>query len=139
VVNDVEFHNVLPWMIATVSDDLSLQILDLRESSNTKSAKNVANAHQDAINSVAFNPGSEYLLATGSADKSCGIWDLRNLEVKLHSCEKHADVVTKVDWHPQEKSILASSSSDRRVIFWDLSKCGDEQTPEDALDGPPEM
>lgn len=126
-------------MIATVSDDLSLQILDLREASNTKAARCTNNAHKDAINTVAFNPGSEYLLATGSADKSLGIWDLRNLDVKLHSCEKHKDVVTKVEWHPQEKSILASSSYDRRIIFWDLSKCGNEQTPEDAEDGPPEL
>lgn len=139
VVNDVEFHNVLPWMVASVSDDLSLQVLDLRESSTSKAAKNVTSAHKDAINSVAFNPGSEYLLATGSADKTLAIWDLRNLDVKLHSCDKHKDVVTKVEWHPQEKSVLASSSTDRRVIFWDLSKCGNEQTPEDAEDGPPEL
>lgn len=139
VVNDVEFHSVLPWMIATVSDDLTLQILDTRQASNTTSARQASKAHNDAINGVSFNPGSEYILATGSADKSIGIWDLRNLNVKLHSCEAHKDIVTQVEWHPHEKSVLASSSYDRRIIFWDLSRCGMEQTPEEAEDGPPEL
>ena len=30
-------------------------------------------------------------------------------------------------------------SSDRRLNVWDLSKIGEEQTPEDAEDGPPEL
>jgi histone-binding protein RBBP4 len=126
-------------MIATVSDDLSLQILDLRKPSNTTAARRTENAHTDAINTVAFNPAAEYILATGSADKTIGLWDLRNLAVKLHACEGHKADVTQIDWHPKEKSILASSSYDRRVCFWDLSKVGNEQTPEDAEDGPPEL
>lgn len=139
VVNDVDFHRQLEWMVATVSDDLSLQILDLRQAQNDHAAKRTANAHLDAINTVAFNPGSEYIIATGSADKSIGLWDLRNLTVKLHACEGHKDAIVKIDWHPTEKSILASSSYDRRLCFWDLSKVGNEQTPEDAEDGPPEL
>lgn len=50
----------------------------------------------------------------------------------------HTDMVTKVEWHPHDSSILASSGDDRRVIFWDISRTGQEQTPEDAEDGPPE-
>jgi len=126
-------------MIATVSDDLSLQILDLRAATNERAARKTENAHTDAINSVSFNPGSEYILATGSADKTIGIWDLRNLAVKLHSCDAHTDVVTQVDWHPTERAVLASSSYDRRLLFWDLSKVGNEQSPEDQEDGPPEL
>lgn len=139
MVNDVDFHPTLQWAVATVSDDLSLQILDLRNKDNGRAARQNENAHTDAINSVAFNPGSEYILATGSADKSIGIWDIRNLSVKLHSCEAHKDVVSQIEWHPTEKAVLASSSADRRICFWDLSRCGNEQTPEDAEDGPPEL
>lgn len=35
--------------------------------------------------------------------------------------------------------MLASSSYDRKIMFWDLSRAGEEQTPEDAQDGPPEL
>lgn len=35
--------------------------------------------------------------------------------------------------------MLASSSADRRVAIWDLSRIGQEQSEEDAEDGPPEL
>ena len=34
---------------------------------------------------------------------------------------------------------FASASSDHRVILFDVSKIGQEQSPEDAEDGPPEI
>ena len=92
------------------------------------------------MNSLAFNPKHDVLFATGSADKTLGIFDLRFPEPgKIHALEGHQDVVTKVDWHPHVQGVLASSGDDRRTIFWDLSRAGMEQTPEDAEDGPPEM
>jgi WD40 repeat protein len=51
----------------------------------------------------------------------------------------HTDVVYMVEWAPFNPSILASCSADRRVAVWDLSRIGQEQSPEDAEDGPPEM
>lgn len=78
-------------------------------------------------------------MATGSADKTIGLWDLRNLKTKLHSLESHNDSVTSLAWHPFEEAVLASASYDRRICFWDLSRAGEEQTAEDAQDGPPEL
>lgn len=118
---------------------MTLQIIDTTMDSSSRAAFKTENAHSDAINSVSWNTGVEYLLATGSADKTIGIWDMRNLSVKLHSCDVHHDVISKVEWHPFEKAVLASSGYDRRINFWDLNKCGEEQTPEDAEDGPPEL
>ena len=138
IVNDVQYNPKIPHLIGTVSDDLTLQILDTR-GSQTEAAMKAEEGHSDAINSLSFNPTSEFILATGSSDKTIGIWDLRNLKIKLHSLIGHQDSVTSLDWHPQEESILGSSSYDRRLIFWDLSKVGEEQTPDDAEDGPPEM
>ena len=139
IVNDVQFNPKIPHLFGSVSDDLSLQIVDVRKSQPGTSALKAEEGHLDAINSLSFNPASEFILATGSADKTIGIWDLRNLKFKLHSLVGHQDSVTSLDWHPQEESVLGSSSYDRRIIFWDLSKVGEEQTPEDAEDGPPEM
>ena len=34
---------------------------------------------------------------------------------------------------------MASSGTDRRLHVWDLSKIGEEQSTEDAEDGPPEL
>lgn len=116
-----------------------MQILDIRNASNAHAAVKAVDGHTDAINALAFNPASEYLLASGSADKSIGLWDLRYLKAKLHALIGHTDSVTSLAWHPFEEAVLGSSSCDRRIIFWDLSRVGEEQTPEDAEDGPPEL
>lgn len=137
-VNDVQYHPLHTSLIGTVSDDITLQIIDVRESDTTRSSSK-ADDHTDAINSLAFNPVSEYILGTASADKTIGIWDLRNLRAKLHSLEGHGDAVTSLAWHPQEEAILGSGSYDRRIIFWDLSRVGEEQLPDDQEDGPPEL
>lgn len=139
IVNDVQHHPLHASLIGTVSDDLTLQILDIRSPSTTTSAIQADDGHQDAINALSFNPVSEYVLATGSADKTIGIWDLRNLKAKVHALVGHSDSVTSLSWHPFEETILGSSSYDRRIIFWDLARIGEEQTPEDAEDGPPEL
>ncbi len=53
--------------------------------------------------------------------------------------EGHREDVVSMEWHPTEKAILASASYDRRVLFWDLSRIGEEQSEEEAEDGPPEL
>lgn len=71
--------------------------------------------------------------------QTVALWDLRNLRLKLHSFESHKDEIFQVQWSPHNETILASSGTDRRLHIWDLSKIGEEQTPEDAEDGPPEL
>ena len=140
-VNDVQYHPMHGKnLYGSVSDDLTMQLMDLRVSDDSKPSIIFRNAHTDAINSLSFHPTIDKLFATGSADKTIGVFDLRFPEHgKIHSLEGHKDVITKVDWHPHDSAIIASASNDRRIIFWDLSKAGAEQTPEDAEDGPPEM
>lgn len=140
VVNDVQFH---PHhgrnLFGSVSDDKTFALVDLRKADSVRPVISIQ-GHNDAINSLSFNPTQDVLFATGSADRTVGIFDLRFPDHgKIHSMEGHRDVITKVDWHPQEAGVLASSGDDRRIIFWDLSRCGMEQTPEDLEDGPPEM
>ena len=45
----------------------------------------------------------------------------------------------QVQWSPHNETILASSGTDRRLHVWDLSKIGEDQSAEDAEDGPPEL
>ncbi|TKX26828.1 histone acetyltransferase type B subunit 2 [Elsinoe australis] len=140
VVNEVQFHPVHGKnLFGSVSDDKTFCLIDMRTSSTSHPAIRIE-AHGDAINSLAFHPKQDVLFATGSADKTIGIFDLRFPDHgKIHALEGHKDMVSKVEWHPTDSAILASSADDRRIIFWDLSRAGMEQTPEDAEDGPPEM
>ncbi|KAK9379627.1 WD40-repeat-containing domain protein [Kockiozyma suomiensis] len=137
IVNDVSWHAHHDSLFGSVSDDLTLQIHDTRSTSATPVQK--VQAHSEAVNAVSFNPASEYILATASADKTVALWDLRKLSICLHSLQGHNDDVTSLQWSPHDETILASASHDRRVIVWDVSRIGQEQTQEDAEDGPPEL
>jgi histone-binding protein RBBP4 len=131
---------------------------DIRNA-NTSQPARVVEAHSKEVNCVAFNPFNEFILATGSSDhvrarpecicvcsfgapflgQTVRLWDLRNTRSPLHSFLSHSDDVFQVQWSPHDETILASSGNDRRVHVWDLSKIGDEQSAEDAEDGPPEL
>ncbi|KAK9480954.1 WD40-repeat-containing domain protein [Lipomyces japonicus] len=137
IVNDVSWHSIHDSLFGSVSDDLTLQIHDTRTTAATPVQK--IEAHTDAVNAISFNPASEYILATASADKTVALWDLRKPSICLHSLQGHSADVTSLQWSPHDETILASAAHDRRVIIWDVSKIGQEQTPEDAEDGPPEI
>mmetsp|Transcript_11626 Transcript_11626/g.23689 ORF Transcript_11626/g.23689 Transcript_11626/m.23689 type:complete len:349 (-) Transcript_11626:183-1229(-) len=139
VVEDVAWHLHNSSLFGSVGDDCKLMIWDTRDKRYDKAKHCVDNAHAKEINCIAFNPFSEYILATGSADKTVALWDMRSLKSKLHSFESHTEEVYQVAWSPFNETILASASSDRRLNVWDLSKIGEEQTPDDAEDGPPEL
>ena len=109
-----------------MGDDCKLLIWDTRDK-RTDKAKHSVDAHSKEINCLAFNPFSEHLLATGSADKTVALWDLRSLKSKLHSFEGHTEEIFQVSWSPFSETILGSASSDRRMHVWDLSKIGEEQ------------
>ena len=111
---------------------------DVRENGDTASHV-VDHAHETDVNCLSFNPFNEFLLSTGGSDCVVALWDMRNLKQKLHSFEGHTKGVFQVCWAPFNETIMSSCSADRRVHVWDLSRIGDEQTPEDAEDGPPEL
>lgn len=50
-------------------------------------------AHSANINCLAFNPFSEFLLATGSSDTTVALWDMRNMGKPMHLLERHSSEV----------------------------------------------
>ncbi|ORY48532.1 WD40 repeat-like protein [Rhizoclosmatium globosum] len=137
-VEDVAWHELNESIFASVGDDKKLFIWDTRSASNSQPLSH-CDAHMQEINCVAFNPQNEYIVATGSADKTVALWDMRNFKSRLHTLDSHLDEILQIQWSPFSPTILASSSGDRRLNVWDLSRIGEEQTPEDAEDGPPEL
>ncbi len=67
-------------LFGSVGDDKAIMIWDVREKSPDKPVHLVKDAHKGDINSIAFNPVNEYVIATGSADKTVALWDMRNLK-----------------------------------------------------------
>ncbi|CAE6442246.1 unnamed protein product [Rhizoctonia solani] len=138
VVGDVSWHATQQNIFASVGDDKQLFIWDTRDPARTKPKQRVT-AHDREILAVSFCPSNENLILTGSSDKTIGIWDTRTLSHRLHSLESHRDEVLQLAWSPTSPTVLASASSDRRIHVWDLSRIGEEQSPDDAEDGPPEL
>ncbi|RLN27238.1 hypothetical protein BBJ28_00019952 [Nothophytophthora sp. Chile5] len=136
VIEDVAWHMHHKKIFGSVGDDKKLLmyvVWDMRSESYNKPVTTVY-AHTAEVNCLAFSPFSEYLLATGSADKHVNLWDMRNMKAKLHSFEGHNDEVYQIQWSPHNETILGSCSADRRLHVWDLSK-----VREYAEDGPPEL
>ncbi|XP_045440863.1 histone-binding protein RBBP4 isoform X5 [Pipistrellus kuhlii] len=95
VVEDVSWHLLHESLFGSVADDQKLMIWDTR-SNNTSKPSHSVDAHTAEVNCLSFNPYSEFILATGSADKTVALWDLRNLKLKLHSFESHKDEIFQV-------------------------------------------
>lgn len=138
VVEDVAWHSKHEHMFGSVGDDKRLLLWDIRKPPDGATLHAI-DAHTAEVNCIAFNPFNEWVLATGSADKTVALFDIRNLGTRLHTLENHTEEVFQIGWAPHSETILASCGADRRLMVWDLSRIGDEQTPEDTEDGPPEL
>ncbi|KAM7470400.1 hypothetical protein LguiA_008583 [Lonicera macranthoides] len=138
VVEDVGWHLRHEYLFGSVGDDQFLHIWDLRTPSVTKPIQSVV-AHQSEVNCLAFNPFNEWVVATGSTDKTVKLFDIRKISTALHTFDCHKEEVFQVGWNPKNETILASCCLGRRLMVWDLSRIDEEQTPEDAEDGPPEL
>mmetsp|Transcript_2092 Transcript_2092/g.3133 ORF Transcript_2092/g.3133 Transcript_2092/m.3133 type:complete len:416 (-) Transcript_2092:494-1741(-) len=137
-VGDVAWHGQHPHLFGSVGDDKQLLIWDTRHP-NSDAIIAKSQAHSAEVNCLSFNPFNSNILATGSSDKTIALHDWRHLAAPLHVFEGHDDEVLQLGWLPQEETVLASCGADRRVFTWDMSRIGDEQSPEDAEDGPPEV
>lgn len=139
VIEDVSWHPHSPNVFGSVGDDKRLCLWDLRKPDGDEPMIKVENAHTDDINALAFNPVHEFLLATGSHDQSVKLWDIRNTSEAIFQLQGHRKEVFQLQWAPFNASVLASCGADRRVRIWDLSRIGNEQSAQDAEEGPPEL
>lgn len=139
VVEDVAWHNTHEHMFGSVGDDKKLILWDTRCRQDETGLTHSVEAHTAEVNCLGFNPFNEFVMATGSADKTVALHDIRNLSRRLHILEHHAEEVFQIGWSPVNETVLSSCGADRRLMVWDLSRIGDEQTADEAEDGPPEL
>ena len=142
-VGDVAWHASQPHVFGSVGDDCTLRLWDTRKPPAEACVHNVR-AHDAEVYCLAFNPRNEFLLATGSADKTVELFDTRRMAASVHTlvCDtddlRTGEVLT-LAWSPHHEAVLGSCGAERRVNVWDFSRIGQEQSPEDAEDGPPEL
>lgn len=134
VVEDVDWNKQIDSVFVSCGDDRKMIIWDIRR----KNPVYVVEAHVETVNSAQFNPFNEYLILTGSNDKTCALWDLRYLNNKLATFKHHKNDVISAKWNPNIMSLFASYSSDRRINIWDLSAIG-KDSDKNSIDGPSEL
>ncbi|PNT66915.1 hypothetical protein BRADI_3g18490v3 [Brachypodium distachyon] len=137
-VEDVAWHLRHGYLFGSVGEDRNLLIWDLRSSASSKPVQSVEE-HQSEVNCLAFNPLNEWVVATGSTDKTVKLFDLRKIDTSLHTLNFHKEGIVQLGWCPKNEAVLASSCLGKKLMVWDLSRIGREQSPEDAEEGPPEL
>lgn len=137
VIEDVAWHHHCPNVFGSVGDDRRLLLWDTRTHNTKCPMILVDHAHDDDINALVFSPQNEFLGATGSADATVRLWDLRNTSGAVYTLEGHQKEIFQLQWSPFDESVLASCGADRRVNIWDLSKISNCSLDED--DSPAEL
>ncbi|EFJ05928.1 hypothetical protein SELMODRAFT_136329 [Selaginella moellendorffii] len=135
-VGDVTWTSKHENVFSTGDEAGWMRTWDLRDPLNLVVA---VRAHLDPLESLAYHPYDEFCLATGSCDNTARIFDIRTLSQPMHTFVGHRDTVVRVDWSPKYQGVLVTSSEDHRVMLWNVQRIGDEQSAEDAEDGPPEL
>lgn len=73
--------------------------------------------HADTVWALAFSPDGK-LLASGSADATVAVWDVRRRRL-LAKLKKHRSAVHSVAFHPNG-TLLAAGHVDGKIIIWNL-------------------
>lgn len=125
VINSIAWNKQYPSLFASVSDDRTVQIHDLR-STDDKPIISIENAHGNFdINAVAFNPQFGNLLITGGSDNLINCYDLKNLAEEPKPFRKlygHNSSVSQLEFNPINPNLLLSTGLDRRLLIWDFIK-----------------
>ncbi|KAF9618416.1 hypothetical protein IFM89_001139 [Coptis chinensis] len=129
-VNYLSFNPFNEWILATASSDTTVNLFDLRK---LTAALHSFSGHTFTWSTVYKSRLSFQVSHDTTQDfvRHAAIIVLRILNCR--------DEVFQVEWSPKHETVLASSAADRRLMIWDLSRIGDEQSEEDAEDGPPEL
>lgn len=132
IVNDVQWYCHSANVFGSVANDRKFIIWDTRCNETSR----IAHAHDANVNCLSFNPIREFILATGSADETVALWDIRYLKFKLLSLDFHKNEICQVQWSPKYEKVLASRDGDGLIFFSDLSQIGTETSAGDDDESP---
>uniref|UniRef100_A0A8C9L9E9 RB binding protein 4, chromatin remodeling factor n=1 Tax=Pavo cristatus TaxID=9049 RepID=A0A8C9L9E9_PAVCR len=152
VVEDVSWHLLHESLFGSVADDQKLMIWDTR-SNNTSKPSHSVDAHTAEVNCLSFNPYSEFILATGSADKVNVLlnWE-RCIRTPLVLWSAHSSLqqrsgnvafihgghtakISDFSWNPNEPWVICSVSEDNIMQVWQMAEnIYNDEDPEGSVD-----
>lgn len=131
----VDWHRVHQSIFGAVSSEGEFYIWDVR-SRDTNRASHHCKGHKNHAIQIAFNPFSSFVFATTSYDRTIAYWDLRNLNMKLHSITHATDYFNRISWSPHCSTILGASTTNRRIHVYEMERIFDTILPDEEQDGP---
>jgi periodic tryptophan protein 1 len=83
-------------------------------------------SHHDAVMSLSWHKSIRPRLASGSADNTIKVWDVRSQQC-MSTFKSHKGKVQALEWNPTETNLLLSAGYDRRAVITD-EKSGNKLT-----------
>eukprot|EP01126_Amoeba_proteus_P026159 TRINITY_DN2594_c0_g1_i14.p1 TRINITY_DN2594_c0_g1~~TRINITY_DN2594_c0_g1_i14.p1 ORF type:complete len:291 (+),score=57.42 TRINITY_DN2594_c0_g1_i14:662-1534(+) len=136
-VEDVAWHQHHEAYFGSVGEDKCLKIWDVRETLHSPVHSVIG--HTAGVNCLSFNPFNEWIILTGSSDKTVALWDFRNLTKPLYYFDAKSGDIYSVQWAPFYETVFASCDNNGKLNIWDVGKINTNQTPEERENGPPEL
>lgn len=130
-VEDLQWSPTEPTVFASCSADKTIRVWDVRVKSH-RSVITLDDAHDQDVNVISWNRGTQYLLLSGGDDGALKVWDMRSFKPGASRSKPVADFrwhqapISSVEWHADEDSIFAASGRDDQVTLWDLAVEHDE-------------
>ena len=95
--------------------DKSLLTIDMR---SMKKAHTVADAHQQNLRSIDYNPNKPHVLLTCGDDYAIRWWDLRKPQAPLLAQKAHSHWVTSALYNRFHDQLVLSAGTDSAVKLW---------------------
>ncbi|KAH0503172.1 Histone-binding protein RBBP4, partial [Microtus ochrogaster] len=146
-VNRARYMPQNPCIIATKTPSSDVLVFDYTKHPSKPDPSGECNpdlrlrGHQKEGYGLSWNPNLSGHLLSASDDHTICLWDISAVpkEGKVVDAKTiftgHTAVVEDVSWHLLHESLFGSVADDQKLMI----KIGEEQSPEDAEDGPPEL
>merc|ERR1712043_25177 len=85
-----------------------------------KSTQCIADAHEQLITTIDYNPNKPYHIMTGAKDRKIHMWDLRKPTMPLKVLSSHTHWVSNVRYNRFHDQLLLSSGTDCSVNLWSI-------------------
>jgi len=117
VIQCMSYNNSL-HLLATGHSDRCIRIWDFRLAENSVNSARALRSHLGWISSVEWHPNNEYMLLSGSYDKTLILWDIRS-SLPLHTLSFHTDRILCACWDWSGERIL-SGGVDCKLNIWHM-------------------